>query len=165
MLYFHYFSCPWPAQFAFWFPAYSPCIPVIENSTHSAMFVAWSPMRSKYLTIIKTSIAYSPESGFWWIMLMRSIHYLRNINCSRSFYLEFIHFWRQILHINKEIIHFIYIHKYSTAPQCGRPHNNWLYRSGLDPLAATNLCYTMKFSSSQTNFLCIFILRSNASFF
>ena len=62
-------------------PPYSPCIPVMENSTHSAMFVAWSPMRSKYLAIIKTSMAYSPESGFWWIMLMRSF-FIRQKNSS-----------------------------------------------------------------------------------
>ena len=24
-----------------------------------------------------------------------------------------------------------------------RPYNNWLYRSGLDPLSATNLCYVI----------------------
>ena len=29
------------------------------------------------------------------------------------------------------------------APQCGRPHNKRLYRSGLDPLSATNLCYVI----------------------
>ena len=144
MLYFHYFSCPWPAQVAFWLPFNSPfrysstalsAEPVtLGNSTHSAMFVAWSPMRSKYLAIIKMSIEYSPESGFWWIMLIMPIHYLRNIHCFRSFYLEFIHFWRQILHINKEIVHFIYIHKNSIAPQCGRPHNNWLYRKPAWPV-------------------------------
>ena len=35
------------------------------------------------------------------------------------------------------------IFSFSYAPQCGRPHNNWLYRSGPDPLSATNLCYVI----------------------
>ena len=42
----------------------SLCMPVTENSTHSAMLVQWSPMRSKYLAIIRRSRAYSPSSGF-----------------------------------------------------------------------------------------------------
>ena len=41
----------------------SLCSPVTEKMTHSAMFVAWSPMRSKYLAIIKRSSANSPSEG------------------------------------------------------------------------------------------------------
>ena len=41
----------------------SLCTPVTENTTHSAMFTAWSPMRSKYFAIIRRSSAYSPSSG------------------------------------------------------------------------------------------------------
>ena len=37
--------------------------PVTENSTHSAILVQWSPMRSKYLAIISKSSAYSPCEG------------------------------------------------------------------------------------------------------
>ena len=32
------------------------------------------------------------------------------------------------------------------APQCGRPHNNWLYRRQLEGLSATNLCYAFIYS-------------------
>ena len=38
--------------------------PVTEKMTHSAMLVAWSPMRSKYLATISRSRAYSPSPGF-----------------------------------------------------------------------------------------------------
>ena len=41
----------------------SLCRPVMEKITHSAMLVAWSPMRSKYLAIISRSRAYSPSAG------------------------------------------------------------------------------------------------------
>ena len=45
------------------------------------------------------------------------------------------------------------------APQCGRPYNNGLYRSGLDPLSATNLCYTKLFLKQY--FLFLFFLKRN----
>ena len=38
--------------------------PVTEKITHSAMLVAWSPMRSKYLATMSKSRAYSPSPGF-----------------------------------------------------------------------------------------------------
>ena len=47
-------------------------MPVTEKMTHSAMFTAWSPMRSKYLAIIKRSIARSPLAGFWAICAISS---------------------------------------------------------------------------------------------
>lgn len=40
------------------------CIPVTEKITHSAIFTAWSPIRSKYLAIIKKSRVCSPPAGF-----------------------------------------------------------------------------------------------------
>ena len=30
---------------------------------------------------------------------------------------------------------------FNNSGPVARPYNNWLYRSGLDPLSATNLCY------------------------
>ena len=39
-------------------------LPVMAYSTHSAMFCAWSPMRSKYLAIISRSMAWEPLSAF-----------------------------------------------------------------------------------------------------
>ena len=35
------------------------------------------------------------------------------------------------------------------APQCGRPHNNWLYRTRLDRVSATNLCYDKNISYTE----------------
>ena len=43
-----------------------------------------------------------------------------------------------------ELIFFSYL--ISSAPQCGRPHNNWLYRRQLDRVSATNLCYVFFYS-------------------
>ena len=56
-------------QACYW---HSSRIPVRENSTHSAMFVQWSPMRSKYLAIISRSSAYSPSPGLDAIMAIMS---------------------------------------------------------------------------------------------
>ena len=36
------------------------CTPVTENTTHSAIFTAWSPIRSKYFATMRVSIAFSP---------------------------------------------------------------------------------------------------------
>ena len=44
--------------------------------THSAMFVAWSPMRSKYFAIISRSSAYSPSAGSCAILPIR-----RSLTC------------------------------------------------------------------------------------
>ena len=38
--------------------------PVFKNSTHSAMFTAWSPRRSRYLSIINKSSAVPASSGW-----------------------------------------------------------------------------------------------------
>ena len=38
--------------------------PVLRNSTHSAMFTAWSPRRSRYLSIINKSSAVSASPGW-----------------------------------------------------------------------------------------------------
>lgn len=38
--------------------------PVLRNSTHSAMFTAWSPRRSRYLSIINKSSAVSASLGW-----------------------------------------------------------------------------------------------------
>ena len=35
----------------------------MANTTHSAMFTAWSPMRSRYLEIIRRSSASTPRAG------------------------------------------------------------------------------------------------------
>ena len=34
--------------------------PVTENTTHSAIFTAWSPIRSKYFATMRVSMAFSP---------------------------------------------------------------------------------------------------------
>ena len=54
------------------------CTPVIEKITHSAMFTAWSPIRSKYFAIISRSSAYSPSSGFAAILPMSA-----RLTCSK----------------------------------------------------------------------------------
>ena len=44
----------------------------------------------------------------------------------------------------------------STPVACG--HNNWLYRSGFDPLSATNLCYDKLYFLYRIRFLKSFFL-------
>ena len=41
---------------------------------------------------------------------------------------------------------------FNQAPQCGHPHNNWLYRRQLDPLSALKLCYVIIYNI-QNSFL------------
>ena len=39
-------------------------------------------------------------------------------------------------------------------------HNNWLYRSGLDPLSVTNLCYGKNISYTELAFLIPFFFKN-----
>ena len=63
----------------------------------------------------------------------------------------------------KNIKKLFFIFTPAKAPQCGRPHNNGLYRSGLDPLSATNLCYT-KIFLSEILFPFILFIKRDLSF-
>ena len=76
--------------------ASAPCIallcePVMENSTHSAILVAWSPIRSRYLAIISTSSTRSPSSGFCAISAMRSLLHSSNRRSTTSSYSITLH--------------------------------------------------------------------------
>ena len=56
----------------------SSCFPVIENITHSDMFVAWSPILSIYLAAIRRLAACSPSFTFSWIIFISSFFTLSN---------------------------------------------------------------------------------------
>lgn len=62
----------------------SSCFPVIENITHSDMFVAWSPILSIYLAAIRRLAACSPSFTFSWIIFISSFFTLSNKSSTSS---------------------------------------------------------------------------------
>ena len=65
--------------------------------------------------------------------------------------------------VNK-IFFFIFFPFFPSSP-VGCEHNNWLYRSGLNPLSATNLCYGKYISYTKLDFINIFFMKFSVRFF
>ena len=63
-----------------------------------------------------------------------------------------------------ELYFFWRIFSCNTSGPVARPPNKRLYRSGLDPLSATNLCYGNYISYTESDFLILFFKNYSVLF-